>query len=237
MTDELRTDAFSTSAAPSTLPPAGDARREELKRRTDTLEERAETLAIERNQEAIPHDHDAFNPERNREIQHAISRNYLEIGLNHPYLKVKWVNCRNQDGSMVWAAKSEGWVVATTREFPEAAELSREDGSIRIGDVMLMCIRMDLHAQLEEAQKQKRLRQQYGVEAEIHDLAERTNRRKGSPVFAGVSTPEIGVTGHLSDRAIAAMDARNSRNNAARRVAAAHIGNRMRNAIPEVPLK
>jgi hypothetical protein len=218
-----------------TLPPAGAARREELARRADALEQKIEEIPTE--QESIPHDHDAIRPERQREIQHAIHSNYLQIGVDHPYLAVKWVNWKNLEGDAVWRAKSEGWVTATTAEFPEAEGLQKVDGTIRVADVLLMCMRKDLHMQLELKQKNKRLRQQYGVEAKMHDLAARNPR-----AFAGVSTPEIGQTGHLGPAANAslqAMEQRSTRaNQAARALGVKHIGERMKSGpIPGVPIK
>jgi hypothetical protein len=217
-----------------TLPPAGYARDEELKRRADTLEEKIAATTDDR--AAIPQDHDALRPDRNREIQFAISENYLEVGVNHPYLAVKWVNYKNQDGNMVWKEKSRGWMVATIREFPEAAGLSKEDSTIRVGDVLLMCIPKDRHLLLEQKDRQKALRQQYGIEAEIHDFA-----RRNPAVIAGVSTPEVGITGHLGPAAskmVENMESRSAVTRAARRTAATHLGNKMKTGtIPGVPIK
>jgi len=211
------------------LPPAGHARDEVLRERTDKLAEQAETQTPDTGR--IPHDHDALNPERNREIRYAISENYLEIGVNHPYLKTKWVNYVNLNGQKIWEAKADGWKVATIQDFPEARDLAREDNTIRVGDVILMCIRLDEHVKLMERERNKRLRQQYGIEAEIHDLASRNPN-----AFAGAVTPMIGTTGNPSPnvgRALASMEKRAN----AVSTAARHLGNRMKQGtIPGVPL-
>jgi len=238
----IKTDAFTLPGEVrevvegSNLPPAGYKRDEELAKRHDDLQEAAELKADENEVGAIPNNHDAFNPERNREIQHAIHKHYLDIGTDSLQYKTKWVNYVNLNAQKVWEAKSDGWQVATVREFPEAREMGavREDNTIRVGDVMLMFITIDQHRALDEKQRQKRLRQQYGVEADIHDLAERTNSRQGQAVFAGVSTPHIGVTGKISE----STSQRPGVSSAARKVALNHLGNKMKQGtIPGVPIK
>ena len=211
------------------LPPAGNARQEELKKRTDTLEAQAEVKYA---------DVGKINPEvlkPDREIQGHIFKSHLEIGTTHPYLKVKWVNYVNQQGTMVWSAKADGWTVATVADFPEAKELVREDNTIRIGDVLLMSIRIDSYQQIAERDKNKRLRQQFGVEAEIHDLAARTNAKEGKQVFTNVQTPEF--TG-VNEKTLQGMEAGAARQSAARRTAATHLGNKMKQGtLPGVPIK
>ena len=231
--NDLKLDAFNVNQQPD-LPPAGYKRDDVLAQRTDQLQEEAEKRADEREVGAIPHDHAALNPERNREIQDHIRKDHLAIGADHPYLKTKWVNWKNLEGQMVWQAKNEGWQVATIKEFPEAVSMVKEDNTIRVADVMLMCIRMDEYFKLEERAKEKRLRQQYGVEAEIHDLAMKTNRKMGQDVFAGVSTPEVGVSGNISDAAQRKM----AQMEGTRRVAMKHLGNKMKTGtLPGVPIK
>jgi len=236
---DIKTDAFvlpGETTEGSNLPPAGYKRDEELTKRHDDLQEAAELKAEENEVGAIPADHDAFNPERNREIQHAIHKHYLDIGTDSLQYKTKWVNYVNANAQKVWEAKTDGWQVATVREFPEAREMGavREDNTIRVGDVILMFMPIEQHRILDEKQRQKRLRQQYGVEAEIHDLAERTNSRQGQAVFAGVSTPNIGVTGKISE----STSQQPGVSSVARKVALNHLGNKMKQGtIPGVPIK
>ena len=215
--------------APNELPPAGHARDEELKRRTDNLEEQAAE------QYANVGSISQKSLEPDREIRAAIARSYLEIGINHPFLKVKWVNYISNHGSMVWSAKADGWQIATVQDFPEARELVREDNTIRVGDVMLMAIRMDRHLQIEEREKNKRLRQQFGVEAEIHDLADKVNRKEGREVFKNINTPEING---MDDKLMGTIEQRAARHSAAKRTALKHLGNRMKQGvIPGVPIR
>lgn len=235
MVKEIDLSALGINPQPtSALPPAGYQRDELLKERQDNLEEAAETVANAQEVGAIPHDHDALNPDRNREIQQHIHGGHLSIGANHPYLKVKWVNWKNQDGWMIWQAKEDGWQVATVQDFPEAKPFVKEDNTIRVADVLLMCIRMDEHYLLEERDKKKRLRQQYGVEAEIHDLARKTNAATGREVFKNVQTPELSG---VSEDTLNIMEQRAARKNAARKVAAHSLGNKLKSAIPGVPVR
>ncbi len=207
------------------LPPAGHERTEELKKRTDNLEEQAETKYADAG--AIPKH--ALEPDYN--IQGDIRKSYLEIGTNHELYVTKWINYVNQNGMMVWQAKADGWVVATAKTFPEATDMQKTDGTIRVGDVLLMFIRKDDHFRLVQREDAKRIRQQFGVEAEIHDLAESTNRREGRQVFAKVETPE--VTGGISGNTLETMQKRAAVNTAAR-----HVGNLMKKGpIPGVPIK
>jgi len=238
---DIKIDAFSNPAlqgGTETLPPPGAARREVLAERADNLAQQAETKYADVG--TIPDK--LLQPDR--EIQDHIAKSHLEIGTNpnSPYM-TKWVNFVNVGGQMVWNAKSEGrnigisgWKVANAEVFPEAHEMGlvREDGTIRVADTILMFMRKDEYFKLQEYYKQKRLRQQYGVEADIHEFAEGTNRKMGREVFRNVQTPEI--TG-LSDSMQNRLET-NARRHAATRVAGQHIGNRMKDGpIPGVPVK
>lgn len=225
MTTGLYTQEELDRIAAQHLPPAGHEQREVLKERTDNLEQQAETQYADVG--AIPKH--ALEPDYN--VQSEIRRaSYLEIGINHPLYKTKWVNYVNQNGSMVWQAKNDGWQIATVREFPETRDMQKADGSLRVADVILMFIRHDEHLLLEQREKHKRLKQQYGVEAEIFDLAASANRREGREVFKNVQTPNM--TG-VNDATLEVMKKR-----AASRTAANIIGNRMKEGfIPGVPLR
>ena len=206
------------------LPPVGHERREELLKRDDALAEQGETQYADRG--TIPAD--VLQPDHN--VQNVIRRSHLDIGSEHPLYKTKWVNYVNMNGQMVWQAKADGWAVASGKEFPEADDMAKVDGSIRIGDVILMFIRHDEHFHLEQREATKRLRQQYGVEAEIHDLA-----AKHGNVFKNVHTPEI--TGGMPDGLLKTVEARAARRSSAVSTAARHLGNKMKTGtIPGVPI-
>lgn len=228
-TKGIKADAFTGKDV--NLPPAGHKRTEELAKRKDELEEQAETQYADRG--AIPKDCDALNPERNREIQHNIRKGYLDIGSNDPRYKTKWVNYVHQNSEKVWQAKAQGWQVATVMEFPEAKDLSREDSTIRVGDVMLLFIPIEQYQQIEQQEQMKALKQQYGIESELHDLVNRTNRAKGGDYFAA-SSPALGETGHVSSSTREMM----TRRNAAQKSVLNHLGNKMKEGtIPGVPIK
>lgn len=214
--DEIAS-AHSTKQEPN-LPPAGHARREELARRTDQLEEKMENL---------PHEVGKINEkafEVDREIRNEIEKDYLAIGLDHPTLKTRWVNYRSLEGQMVWQAKSQGWRVATLDDFPEARELLKEDNTIRVGDVLLMCISFDRYVLNSQKEEDKRLRQEMGVEQAIRDITDRH-----SDVFRLYTENEGGIPERIQKRMKSA---------GAVRTAANHIGNRMKNGpIKGLPIK
>lgn len=211
--------------AAQSLPPAGHDRREELKRRDDALAQQGETQYADAG--TIP----AHILEPDHNTQNTIRRSYLDIGTDHPLYKTKWVNYANLNGQMVWQAKSDGWAVATVKEFPEAKSMQKEDGSIRVADVILMFIRIDEHLKLEQREATKRLRQQYGVEAEIHDIA-----AKHPEVFKNVHTPEL--TGGVPEGTLKTMEARAALRRSAVTTAARHVGNLMKQGpLPGVPIK
>lgn len=221
---------FSQPDSEENLPPAGHERTEELKKRTDRLEEQAE----EKYADVGSMPKAMLEPDHN--IQSDIRKSYLDIGTDHPLYVTKWVNYVNQNGMMVWQAKADGWMVATAKEFPEAADMQKSDGTVRVGDVLLMFIRKDDHFRLQQREATKRLRQQYGVEADIHALAEATNRREGKEVFAKVETPA--VTGGVSGKTLETLQQRATMHKAAVNTAARHVGNLMKKGpIPGVPIK
>jgi hypothetical protein len=234
MNDKIFTEtelnkAIEVGAIQPDLPPAGFKREEELAIRTDQLHEQAET--VYQNREAI--NPEAFKPDR--EIQGQIEKDFLSIGTDHPYYKTKWVNYVNIHGTMIWKAKAEGWVVSTTKDFPEAAHLRKEDGTIRVGDVLLMHIRMDQYVLIQNREKNKRLRQQYGVEAEIHELA-----AKNPNIFKNVHTESSGglpddIQKRVESRAANAAAMRKAAQSTVRHT----LGNKLSEGgtLPGVPIK
>jgi hypothetical protein len=138
-------------------------------------------------------------------------------------------------GTKVWEAKADGWVVSTITDFPEAVHLNKEDNTIRIGDVMLMHLRMDEYVILMDREKTKRLRQQYGVEAEIHEIA-----AKHPNIFPNVHTESSGglpanIQKRVESRAANAASIRKASQSTARHT----LGNKLAqgDTIPGVPIK
>lgn len=170
------------------LPPAGDARRDTLARNADTLAEAADAMP---DVGKIPES--AFEPDR--EIRADIDRGYMEIGVSHPIYKFKWVNYASLNGQKVWEAKSQKWEIAAPSHFANypdsdidrdmAESMLKADNTIRVGDVLLMAMRIDLYERTRQAEEQKRLAQQYGLESDVYTLAD-----KYPTAFKNVSTDE-----------------------------------------------
>jgi hypothetical protein len=196
------------------LPPPGHARDEVLRERADTLEQKAEEIFEDRG---------AINPEAfeiDREIQHLLhDRNDgLEISDPHPAYMYCWANFQNSNGTQVWQRKSWGWEVVGGN-MPECSHLRREDGTRRIGDVLLMRIRKDLHLLLEQKNEKKRLRQQYGVDADLQTIV--ANNPKA---FRSVRTSDRNPEDPLIQRTMTAGEA----SSGARRAAMQQVDSMLR---------
>jgi hypothetical protein len=164
--DELQKAIENNQVQPN-LPPPGDERREVLAERQDNLEQQVE--AASENRGTIPPH--MLEPDHN--VQSALETDFLSIGINHPLYKTKWVNYVNVGGKMVWTAKAEGWKVATIDIFPDGAHCRKEDGTIREVDVILMYMRHDHYLKMLRANEEKQRRRQFGIEAEMRDIAGR----------------------------------------------------------------
>lgn len=160
-----RDEAIGT--APSDLPPAGHERDELLRLRQDELEAKIDALSNHLDLASI--DPKVFK--KDREIQHEIRNTdglQVEGALEtHMY---SWVNYNTQHGLKVWQKKAIGWEVVSS-DMPECKNLAREDGTRRIGDVLLMRIPKDLHLALEMKAAEVRRAREFGVDAELRDIA------------------------------------------------------------------
>lgn len=210
----------STKVSDINLPSPGHLKDEELRRRTDNLQQAIDENSFDTGK--IPDK--LLEPDR--EILYDITQGYMQIGKNRPEYVTKWVNYVNQNGSKVWQEKAQGWQVATTREFPEGEHLKREDRTLRVGDVLLMFIKKDLHENILKRQEERKRAQLFGVESEVRAFA-----AKHSNIFTDVSSEFNGnMPAHISNR----MHAKAT----ARKVAAQHLGNRMKSGLVEgLPIK
>jgi response regulator of citrate/malate metabolism len=195
--------------------PAGYKRVEELSRRRDTLEEHVEEVAK---------DIGSINPavlEEDREIQRDIRKGYLDVDIGPLFVR-KWVNFVNQHGNAVWQAKAEGWMTVSGDMVSGVdRDLIKEDNTLRIGDTVLMYMRKDQHLLLERQNEQRRLKQQYGIEAQIQEIADKNPK-------AFVVHGDLNTSPH----------AQTIQKRAAQRTAMRHIGNKMkRGTLPGVPIK
>jgi hypothetical protein len=196
------------------LPPPGFQRREVLAQRTDALAQKVEEISEDRG--AIPES--AF--EEDREIQNSIRKGFLDVDIGPLYV-TKWVNYVNQNSHMVWQAKAEGWKTVTANMVKNAdRDLVREDNTLRVGDVICMYIRKDQHLLLERKRDQANLKRQYGIEAELTELAAKNPR---------ALKVHNATQGKYSDTI---------QKRAARRTAVRHLGNQMKQGpVPGIPIK
>ena len=214
-TEEELQQAVSTGKVDPNLPPPGAERRNVLAERQDALEEQAE-IAFE-NVEAM--DPKVLEPDR--EIQYEIENDFMKINIGPAYV-VKWVYT-GQNSQKVWQAKAEGWQIISPDMLVDKVDrmLVKEDNTLRVGDVVAMYIRKDKHFLLEQKRKMRQLRQQFGAEAELHELA-------------GKNPKALKVRNFDEDNPHASqIQAR-----AARKTAMRHLGNKMKQGtIPGVPIK
>lgn len=162
-------------AGDGALPPPGDERRDELKRREDMLQGFAEKLSAEQEVHAI----DPKALEVDRELaQHfdPVSLSMLRVTNMQPGWEYTWQNAVNQSGLQVMMKKYDGWQVVSGSD-PEAIEHKTADGTRRIGDVLLMKIPTDRKHQLDRRDELRRERVQRGVSAELEDLGRKMQGR------------------------------------------------------------
>lgn len=170
------------------LPPAGDARDEELKRRDDALAEAGEDLGIEGGTGPLP------------KVENELAQyfNELDVPNADPSFMYCWVYS-GQQGRMIRMKLAEGWEVVQG-DAPEAPALKGmgADTTRRLGDVILMRMRKDKYLVLQRREKAKREAQQAGVTSGLQELGEKA----GVKVTVGANVdPRIMKTMH--SRAVA----------------------------------
>lgn len=120
------------------LPPAGHDRKEELKKRTDQLQETIETKMPE--MESLPTA--ALEPDR--ELQYAMQEFSMhEVSDKIPGRVYSWVYS-GQHGTEITLKKTRGWQVVQGSDV-EAKELEHVDTTRRLGDCILMWIPLERH--------------------------------------------------------------------------------------------
>lgn len=143
-------DGFKPRGPKPTLPPAGHKRDEELLKRQDQLDEKAETQAAKLDMGAI--DPDVLKAER--ELLNSMDSTMVtDADPNYHYT---WVNFQSYHG---WAVKSKlafrGWEVVNG-SMPEASECRQVDGTRKLGDVLLMRIKIDRYNILKALEEEDR---------------------------------------------------------------------------------
>lgn len=156
------------------LPPPGDARREELKRRTDALEQEAEETGLEGGTGPLP------------EVENELAQHFneLEVSNQDPAYVYAWVNSGFYT-RFVKMKLADGWEVVQG-DMPEAEELKGvgADTTRRLGDVILMRIRRDRYLMLQRRERELRQRQQEGVTGTLQEMGDRY-RQHGIVVHTG----------------------------------------------------
>ena len=160
--------------AETALPAAGYKREDELAKRKDALQQ-----AIEEKTEAAGLA--GINPKSmdpDREILNEVSKGYLNIDM--PGYKIQWVNCVNAHGQAVWDSKARGWVPVTVDMLKEVPfGMAKADGSLRVGDVMAMCIPVAKYNALIQVDRLRRLKRESGVMDAAKGLA-RSKQARGA---------------------------------------------------------
>ncbi|HUO74549.1 MAG TPA: hypothetical protein VMU39_27510 [Solirubrobacteraceae bacterium] len=174
-------------ADPTTgLPPAGDARTDELKRRADALAEQADTHGLTQ-ERANPK---AF--EEDREILQYIAGevNQLEVQNAQPGYRYVWV-CDKRNYEQVQLKltervreKSSGaivpvWEPVKGSDFKEAPECIDVQGWRRIGDTVLLRAREERAQAMDAYHEDLKRRQRGQYESNLLDAEEKWRRRGG----------------------------------------------------------
>lgn len=153
------------------LPPAGDGRREEMKKRFDKLEEQGEIKFK---------DVGKIDPEKmkpDNEILGLINKVPNLLGISNPQegRKYKWVYV-GINGYFITQARFQGWV-PVQGDDKEAIERIWTDTTRKLGDTILMWIEEGKYKELEQADFQKRMLQQRSITAELEEAGEKTGVR------------------------------------------------------------
>lgn len=208
---------------PAFANPPGHARDEEMRKRQDELEAKIDRLMAALDVEAI--DGAAMQEiMEDREIAGHLADGHLFVTNADPAYMYKWVDFFHASGTMAWQAKAAGWI-QVSGDDKECYEHRKEDGSRRVGDVMLFKMRKDLHFLMEQREEKKRIAREYGVESTLEDLADR------NPGIRFFST----TSGDLPESAKRRMEG-NARTQAARRVAMKSVDGMLRKGtVPGMP--
>lgn len=154
-------------AEKTNLPPAGEARREELKQRSDALEEQGERefAGVEK-----------INPHA-LEIDNEIAGHYNELQVSRAQegWRYRWMYAGG-NGQSVMRAKVDGWKIVQG-EDPEARELIAVDTTRKLGDVVLMKIPEEKWERLQARDVRMRAVQQGSVTQEIVEMGKKYEGR------------------------------------------------------------
>lgn len=167
------------AAAKAALPEAGDARRDELKRRTAELEAQAEELAAELDVQGIDPaklSSDAVE----REVRQAVNdQGEVRVSNPQPGYAYCWVfrdPFNKFGGRSVYSMQAMGWE-RVAGEMKEAIEHRAVTGERWVADCLLMRCPLERFVQLQMISRKKRLAQQEGISSSLIEKASRRGIR------------------------------------------------------------
>lgn len=167
-----RDELTESSPKPAFANPPGHSQDEERRERIDILEEKIEKLTAMLDITKI--DGAKMKEVMNdREVADHLQQGHLFVTNPNPAYMYSWKDYVHASGTMCWQAKALGWI-QVGGDDPECSEHRKEDGSRRVGDVMLFKMRKDHHFIMQQEEEKKRNMRQYGVEATLEDMADRT---------------------------------------------------------------
>lgn len=171
------------------LPPPGHERNEELKRRTDNLQQYAESDKVP---EAYSFDPSTFDVDR--ELRNMLERNILEVTSPSPGFKYGWffVGTDKVPGEITFK-QVDGWEVVQG-DMPECKHLLKygsPDTTRRFGDTLLMRIPEALYYRLELRQTLLTQRKLGAGDDALMNIVEEYKRKIHSGVAASVNDPKI----------------------------------------------
>ena len=180
---------------PIGLPPPGYKRVDELKARTDNLEQKGEELAAVTERHTLDPKH--FEPIR--EIRYQMDM--LDVTNKDPNYEYKWVNSTapsSAPGVQVRTALSTQvylnnhyqavWEIVKG-DMKEALGQRQADGTRKIGDTILLRAKKELHAALTLSQQQKQMNREQSITAELEQLSFQAQR-----MGLAVVHPDMSVT-------------------------------------------
>ncbi len=182
-----REELANASPEPAFANPPGHARDEEKRERIDILEEKIEKLMAQLDINAI----DGAKMKAvmdDREVANHLQEGHLFVTNPDPAYMYKWADFAHASGTMCWQAKAVGWI-QVGGDDTECHEHRKEDGSRRVGDVMLFKMRKDLHFLMRQEEEKQRNLRQYGVEATLEDMADRNPGIKFYSTAQGTPLP------------------------------------------------
>jgi hypothetical protein len=170
--DSAAADAAMAQAADATtLPPNGDARREELKRRSDALRQAADEMAAAAGIESI--DPSKLQPENEIAQHFNPATHMLDVSKRQPGYEYRWESANPRlNGVAITMAKNLGWELVVGND-PEAREHREVDGTRRVGDAILMRIRTERYVSLQARQRRINLARSEGIDVAVLEQAEK----------------------------------------------------------------